>query len=215
MTTQAQDPEQAEATTSPENPEATTEAPTIKVRRPGFRKEESNPSSNDPSPEAATDAGSEAGGAFPGPSEQMPDDEPTKSGGSRTSSRADKAALRKAVAVGFAGATTGAHAVLVRDPYAKQFGVLLADKDDVQAVAAPASNLLARRMGDVPLGGDLGDVVELIVAVAGYALKQIEKFAAARNWRNSGGVIEGLQPDDTHGEQPDDEQPPAFVPQGI
>lgn len=192
MTTQSPDLEQAEPKTDPTEPSPER----VKVRRPGFKKDPSPiPSPFDPSPAAATDSGDADGPSFPEPSDELPDEQPTASGSSRTSSRADKRALQKAVGVGFAGATTGAHELLVRDPHAKVVGFLLADEQDIAAVSGPGGSLLARRMGDVPLGGDLGDVVELIVAAAGYVLKQFSKLRLARQLRDSGAVLDGLQPD--------------------
>lgn len=212
MTTQTQDHAPEATEENPEtSPAETTGADKVKVRRPGWKKDPT-PSPEATSPEAETADGSDADGAFPGMSDQLPDDKPTKTGSSRTSSRAEREGLRKAVKVAAAGATSGAHMLLVHDPHSQYVGLLLADEEDLDAISEPAGNLLARRMGDVPLGGDLGDVVELIVAAAGYVLKQAGKWAAARQLRQQGAVVgDGFQPDLSQPE-PAPETDPAVAP---
>ncbi|MCW2754648.1 MAG: hypothetical protein JWQ32_2059 [Marmoricola sp.] len=210
MTTQTQAPgpegqTKAEIPVSPELAAVITKA---KVRRPGFLKEEPQLSPSDPNPELGTDDSSDGAGDFPRPSEQMPDESSSKSGSSRTSSRAERKALQQAISVGFAGATTGAHEFLVRDPHSKYVGLLLADEQDTEAIGEPAANLLSRRMGDVPLGGDLGDVVALLVAVVGYGLKQLGKLRLARHLRDGGAALDGLQPN--LGEQLPPEAPAPY-----
>lgn len=207
MTTQTQDREQADQdqTTSPDP----TTPPTTKVRRPGFRKDEPQLSPPDPSPEPGADDSSDAGDGFPGPREQMPDEPSSRTGSSQTSSPADKKQLHEAleagVAAGFSGVTEVAHDMLVHDPYAKHVGLFLADDQDVAAISEPGGNMIARRLGDTPVSGDAGDLIALLVAGAGYALKQLNKWRTARRLRVSGAAIDGFQPDVTPGEVVSDE----------
>jgi len=211
VTTQTPDLEQAEPT--PTAPKAE------KVRRPGWKKPEAE--QQEPSPslsldpgslDAATDGGSDAGPDSVGPNEQMPDDRPRSGGSSRTSSPVEREALRNAVRVGFASVTTGAHELLVRDPYAKYAEVLLADEQDLDAIAEPGGNLLARRMPkDAPLGGELGDLIALGIGLAGYLLKQVGRIRYARQLRDNGAVLAGgeFQPEAAP-QQPDEPAGPDF-----
>lgn len=184
-------PDQEPTTAAPAAAE--TPPPRVKVTPPRFRRQ--SPSAPLSSPDEPTDAGADAGDAFPGASELPPESEPTRTGASRTSSRADRAAARKLVAALFGGATELAHEFLVHDEYSKATELLVADDEDVDAVSEPGGDLLARRMGDGPVNKDVADGVALAIALVGYLLKQGRKLRRARQLRRGGAAINGLQPD--------------------
>lgn len=209
-TTQTPDltPEEQPADTTTE----TTQPPPspVKVRAPGFKKSP-RPTTPPSSPDEAAGSSSASDPDSLGMSDELPEPEPTKSGSSRTSSRVEKQALRDAVRVAFGGATNAAHDLLVKDEFGKAAALYLADEQDLDAISEPGGNLLARRMGDGPVNADTADAIALLIALAGYALKQLGRLRWARQLRQTGAAVNGPQLDLTGvGEQL--EEPPEPEP---
>lgn len=204
------DPTPEEQQDEPTTKEATAPE-AVKVKAPGFRKVPRPPTTPSSSPDEGLDASSGSDAGFPEMSDELPGPEPTKSGSSRTSSRAEKKALRDAVRVAFGGATTAAHELLVKDEYGKHAQLYLADDQDLEAVSEPGGNLLARRMGDSPVSADAADAIALLIALAGYALKQLGRIRYARALRDSNAAVNGFQPN-LDLEEPLADPEPAYGP---
>lgn len=208
MTTQPQDQAPAEptgeATTPPAAPEESPQPTPRRVSLPRFSRD------NLETPPAGGDTG-DAGS--PASSDELPEPKSSKSGGSRGSSRASRRELRKAIAVGFAGAAELAHRFLARDEYAQAVGVLLADQDEADAIAEPAASIVGRRMRDAPVSDDLSDGVSLAIALGAYLLRQLELIRYAHQLRLEGANVAGLQTDLTHQQPADPDgawvEPPA------
>lgn len=128
----------------------------------------------------------------PSPSDELPGEPSEPSAAPRTSSRASSAdvatngALRDAIRAGIIGAGHGIHTVLARDEAARTVGLYLTDEGDAEAIGDPLASI-AQRHGGIGASGnpDLGDAISALIGLATYAFKQIQRWAAAREYRQA------------------------------
>jgi hypothetical protein len=74
-------------------------------------------------------------------------------------------------------------AVYLADEEEREFGLWVPDEDDVQDIAAPAANIVYRRLPEEARGGDVIDIIALGLAVAGYVGKNLKVRAQIRGVR--------------------------------
>lgn len=184
-----------EATEPEETPEATLPPPSRRSRR-------------NPNPAPATDDGSASDPGFPETSDEQPEQPQTRIGSSPESSRVkDSALLRKGISIGVSLVTRFAHQVVARDAYARHVGLLLADEQDAEEIAKPAARLVARKFDIPAIGGEAGDLVELITAVGNYIDKQVDRFFIASALRRNGAFTPEHQADLTGEPEPAQAEP--------
>lgn len=128
---------------------------------------------------------------------------------SATSKRAVRDAARQAVLM--AGGV--AHQVLARDEAARTVDLYLADEADAEAIGDPVANMVNRRGGIGAAGNpDLADAIAALIGLALYVIKQLTRWAIAKDLRASSGhslAEPGSVPDGDA-----DTTPAPFGPQG-
>lgn len=98
------------------------------------------------------------------------------------SGRVSKAGLRVAVGGGFRRLCRLV-AVFAADDVERSVGLWIPDDDDVTDIAEPAANLIYRRVPEEARGGDVLDLFQLGLALAGYVGKQLQARAVIRTHR--------------------------------
>lgn len=96
--------------------------------------------------------------------------------------RLSKAGLRTGIGTGFRRVCK-LLAVYLADEEEREFGLWVPDEDDVQDIAAPAANIVYRRLPEEARGGDVIDIIALGLAVAGYVGKNLKVRAQIRGVR--------------------------------
>lgn len=139
------------------------------------------PDPTTPSSNTAGATGDGTGGYPDSPrtSETPPEQDEISSGSSRESSRANlKGAkfLREHIATAIDVATGIAHEFLARDELAKSVQLWIADEQDRDGISAPTASILARRGVMEGATSDVADVIQLGIALGGYAFKQLAKM---------------------------------------
>lgn len=198
---QSPSPEPDEQPDPAETPEVAMADQPVRVRRPGWKSPLfSQPPSSDDAP---TDAGTAPSPSSPERSDAPREPSGTKTGSSRASSPGDTKVIKQAAQSVVLIASNAAHEFGARDEYAQAAGLYLADEQDIDGISGPVASLAGRRMGG-GLGGDnpdVGDLLAMAIALAGYATKQVAKAIAIRRARRQGVALDGLQPQ----AQPDDD----------
>lgn len=133
------------------------------------------PSPNSPPDDAAGPTSSTSGtpGRPPGADESSA----TLSTGSGSSVRISKAGLRTAIGAAFRQGCRLIAVFAATTDLQRETGLWWPDDDDVQDVAAPAANLIYRRVPEEARGGDTLDLIQLGLALAGYVGKQLQRRA--------------------------------------
>lgn len=137
------------------------------------------------------------------PAESGEGDLETSSRGSSASTALSKVALRKATRSGVLMAGSFANANLTRDELERDDVQLwVADDDDAAAIGDPIANLAARRGGlaGAAANPDLGDVIAMLVGIAVYVSKQLQKLQVVRQYRRAKAAHDVQQPDQPAGD---------------
>lgn len=184
----------SEQPTSPSSDDTTTQE--SNRRRLGVSPMAFSSSSSQSSTTAPTSAATTAGdGLAAGPdwtesSDGQPETPETLNGSSQgssaatTSRGASRRALADAIAVVLDAVTTAAHTYLT-DEIGKEAGLYLADEQDKEGISKPAAAVLSRRGVLDGAGTDATDFVQLGIALAGYASKQLRRLTQVRKARKS------------------------------
>lgn len=90
-----------------------------------------------------------------------------------------KAGLRTGLGTGFRQICKLV-AAFIADQEERELGLWQPDPDDVDDIAAPAANIVYRRLPDEARGGDVIDIMALGLAVAGYVGKNLQHRAQIR-----------------------------------
>jgi len=170
-------------------------------RQPDPELEETTPAPRT-SPETAGEASLPLEGAVSASDSEWQNDELDES--AATSSKASsgsavrplaKAAQKAAIAKGVLIGSEMAHRFAARTEGQQRVGLYRADEEDAEGVADPLADILGRHGGVT--GGlanpDAADAVRMMVALAGYASKQIVAGMQAREFDNrvaAGGTVD-------------------------
>lgn len=124
-----------------------------------------------------------------GPAPAEPSDTPSSGSGVKLS----KAGLRAGLGAGFKSVCK-AVAGFIADQEQRDAGLWIPDDEDVHDVAAPAANIVYRRLPDEAKGGDVIDIMALGLALVGYVGKNLALRAQLRTARQLQ-EAQGVQPD--------------------
>jgi hypothetical protein len=70
---------------------------------------------------------------------------------------------------------------IVATPVERQYGLWVAEPDEIEGIAVPASKIAYRRLpDDAKGGGEIFDVLDLVLATAGYVLRNLQLRAEIR-----------------------------------
>lgn len=121
----------------------------------------------------------------------------TPSSGKASGVKLSKAGLRAGIGIGFRQICKTV-AALIADQEQREAGLWTPDDDDVHDVAAPATNIVYRRLPDDAKGGDVIDLVALGLAVLGYVVKNVQYGSQLRTMRQLQ-AAQGIQPEEPQG----------------
>lgn len=178
-------PEPAPPPEQPTSPPSPPAAPRRRSpRRPPLFTGDPTPSPSAPSPPLDPPAHRE------GSASESPDAERAKDPGpgprASSVSLTDRRQLKKALKA--AVRTVGARLNALAEELERDAGVWIADEQDQEGMAEPASSLIARH-SDLAVNPDVADALALLIAVADYASKHLDLKAKIRRLRKAGGAV--------------------------
>lgn len=137
-----------------------------------------------PSPSPA-----DAGPSWSPAADEAPAGQPSGSGDTpSTGNPVTKAGIRTAVGSAVRS-VTNLVASIAATAAEQEFGLWRAEEEDVDALAAPASRILYRRLPEEAKGSDTVDLFTLGLALIGYVGKQLHRKAAIRKLLEGGEQI--------------------------